>query len=307
MPRRGWSAISTPSGWFEVIRGPRPPAVQWPLASKGQGKGKGTKKPATAVADPRKVQPKGHVASIEAAIRALGPNPEPTVLASLRDALRKAKEVQEPKPVREAVSRSPDEVRADAVARVASLEAAIAALGDHDDQARKSLEEALAKAKKGANVAPVGVRLNSSMNYIERLRKRLTTKDAEISKKEEELRQLQSERAEEMTRLVAAEARLESLRAEAAAATNVPAPPSADVEAEFRRMQRVIDELQAELVRFRSREVAGGTEVEEDEGAFSTDLSHTRKSRRLGLAAPSTLLAIEGGERSNPSRVVGGS
>ena len=92
MPRRGWSAISTPSGWFEVIRGPRPPAVQWPLASKGQGKGKGTKKPPTAVADPRKVQSKselkGHVASIEVAIRALGPNPEPTVLASLKDALR---------------------------------------------------------------------------------------------------------------------------------------------------------------------------------------------------------------------------
>ena len=76
------------------------------------------------------------------------------------------------------------------------------------------------------------------MNCIERFRKRLTTKDAEISKKEEEVRQLQSERAEEMARLVAAEASLESLRAKAAAATNVPAPPSANV-AEFRRMQRV--------------------------------------------------------------------
>ena len=177
----------------------------------------------------------------------------------------------------------------------------LAASGDHDDQARKLLEEAFAKAKKSANVAPVGVRLNSSMNYIERLGKRLTTKDAEISKKEEELRQLQSERAEEMARLVAAEARLESLRAEAAAATNVPAPPSANVEAKFRRMQRVLDELQAELARFRSREVVGGTEVDEDEGTFSTDLSHTRKSRRLGPGAPSTLLTIEGGERSNPS------
>ena len=85
-----------------------------------------------------KSEPKGHVASIEAAIRALGPNPEPTVLASLRDVLRKAKEVQDRKPVREAVSKSPDEVRADAVARVDSLEAAIAALGDHDNQARKA-------------------------------------------------------------------------------------------------------------------------------------------------------------------------
>ena len=87
---------------------------------------------------------------------------------------------------------------------------------------------------------------------------------------------------------------MESLRAEAAAATNVPVPPSSNVEAEFRRMQRVIDEMQAELARFRSREVVGGTEVDEDEdeGAFSTDLSHTRKSRRLGPGAPSTLLEL---------------
>ena len=38
MGRRGWSAVSTPAGWYEVIRGPRPPSVQW---LKGQGKGKG--------------------------------------------------------------------------------------------------------------------------------------------------------------------------------------------------------------------------------------------------------------------------
>ena len=37
MPRRGWSAVPTPAGWFEVIRGLRPPSVQWP---KGKGKGK---------------------------------------------------------------------------------------------------------------------------------------------------------------------------------------------------------------------------------------------------------------------------
>ena len=30
MPRKGWSAHPTPSGWYSVIRGPRPPAEQWP-------------------------------------------------------------------------------------------------------------------------------------------------------------------------------------------------------------------------------------------------------------------------------------
>ena len=39
-PRRGWSSVATPSGWYEVIRGPRPLSVQWPHAPKGKGKGK---------------------------------------------------------------------------------------------------------------------------------------------------------------------------------------------------------------------------------------------------------------------------
>ena len=37
MPHRERSAVLTPAGWFEVIRGPRPPSVQWPP---GKGKGK---------------------------------------------------------------------------------------------------------------------------------------------------------------------------------------------------------------------------------------------------------------------------
>ena len=28
--RRGWSSLETPTGWYQVIRGPRPKAVQWP-------------------------------------------------------------------------------------------------------------------------------------------------------------------------------------------------------------------------------------------------------------------------------------
>ena len=32
MGRRGWQAIEVPHGWFNVIRGPRPPSVRWPQA-----------------------------------------------------------------------------------------------------------------------------------------------------------------------------------------------------------------------------------------------------------------------------------
>ena len=41
MPRRGWTAIETPCGWFEVIRGPRPPSVQWPCRLHEQRPGEG--------------------------------------------------------------------------------------------------------------------------------------------------------------------------------------------------------------------------------------------------------------------------
>ena len=35
MVRRGWSTVEVPSGWLQVIRGPRPPAARWPSAHKG--------------------------------------------------------------------------------------------------------------------------------------------------------------------------------------------------------------------------------------------------------------------------------
>ena len=193
-------------------------------------------------------------------------------------------------------SRSPDEARADAVARVASLEAAIAALGDHDDQVRKSLEESLAKAKKSTNVGPIGVRLNSAMKFIECIRKR-----ARLPRRKR-VRLLQSQSVEEMASLVAAEARLESLRAEAAP-TNVPAPPLVNMEAEFRRMQRVIDELQAELTRFKSKEIRATESDEEDRAILATDLPQSKKCRRTGPGMQPSLLAI-GGVTADPSALM---
>ena len=33
MPHRGWSAMELPCGWVQVLRGPRPNSVRWPMAS----------------------------------------------------------------------------------------------------------------------------------------------------------------------------------------------------------------------------------------------------------------------------------
>ena len=121
MPRRGWSSIPTPSGWYEVIRGPRPPSVQWPHVSKGKGQGNG-KKISPVVSTPQKSQGQSKVARLEAALKALGQEQSPSK-TSLEEALKMAKE-DVPKPVH------PQQRCAEASARVERLEAALKVLGE---------------------------------------------------------------------------------------------------------------------------------------------------------------------------------
>ena len=33
MPRGGWSHLEVPSGWIQVLRGPRPKSVRWPFSN----------------------------------------------------------------------------------------------------------------------------------------------------------------------------------------------------------------------------------------------------------------------------------
>ena len=99
MPRTGWTAIATPSGLCDVVRGPRPPSVQWPVSSKGkgtkgQGEGKGNPKPVAAVAAPQKVQGNSKVARLEAALQAFGQEQSSARLA-VEKALKTVKEEPE--------------------------------------------------------------------------------------------------------------------------------------------------------------------------------------------------------------------
>ena len=36
MHRKGWTVMEVPNLWYEVLRGPRPPSVRWPVASRRQ-------------------------------------------------------------------------------------------------------------------------------------------------------------------------------------------------------------------------------------------------------------------------------
>ena len=177
MPRRGWSAIATPSGWFEVIRGPRPPSVKWPLATMGQGNGKGKPKPVAAVAAPQKVWVQSNVARLEAALQALGQE-QSIAMSALEEALKTAKE-DVPKPMH------PEQ---EASARVGRLEAALKMLGENDPDA-EPLKAALKQARIHARVRPVGERLDLCLQYTARVKKQLARAEEQVRTAQEVQRQ----------------------------------------------------------------------------------------------------------------------
>ena len=129
--------------------------------------------------------------------------------------------VHRPPPVRV----SPEAANEAARARVTSLEAAISALGNADGPFLKLLQEALSKARKATQVAPVGERLEACTQFIERARKRLEKSDLELEK-------IQAERARLAAELAEGQARLEALRTEARSAAPTQPPTPMDVGAE---------------------------------------------------------------------------
>ena len=129
----------------------------------------------------------------------------------------------------------------------------------------KFLQDALAKARIAANGAPVGVRLDTCAKYVERKRKC-----------DEDMAKLQTLRASVEGELKA-EARLESLRAEAAVPMPQPHVPHQNVGADVSRMQQVIDKLQRELSQWRAGARSHMDEELED-GEDAVDKKRSRKS-----------------------------
>ena len=135
MVRRGWSAVATPAGWYEIIRGPRPPSVQWP---KGKGKGNQHVQQRAEASGPRPggarfsgglwnrgdSQRSTKIRSLVGALAALGPE-DSSAKTELEGALKRAK-AQESTPTRV----DPDARVGAARDRVARLEQAISAMGN---------------------------------------------------------------------------------------------------------------------------------------------------------------------------------
>ena len=152
---------------------------------------------------------------------------------------------------REPIRASPDEVRSAALAKIARLEAAITALGPDNSLEKTLLEEALQKVKKGAKMTPVGERLDSCLQFIERASKRLQLCESDLAQVLQKKSRLEDELAQ-------ARRNLEVLRAEASE-TAAAAPPPPHASGEVEQLQPNVAKLRME--KEDSKSVVISTEV----------------------------------------------
>ena len=132
-PRKGWNLEEDISRavWKRILMGSRPPSARWAMKEEPTSPAPTPSKlENTQRKMHQKVMPKSKAESIQAAISALGPDPDSTFLFSLREALQKAKDVSgKPENPRQETGKSPDERVEEAEARVARFEAALELLG----------------------------------------------------------------------------------------------------------------------------------------------------------------------------------
>ena len=116
MPRRGWTSYPTPSGWYEVIRGPRPKSVQWPKSSvrTAQVQQPPTKpvrflpQRVSQTPEQRSEVAKQKVSGIEAALAALAAagSTEGPEVTMLKEALQRARRSAQDRPLQEQLSQN---------------------------------------------------------------------------------------------------------------------------------------------------------------------------------------------------------
>ena len=129
-------AMEVPSGWYEVIRGPRLPSVRWPQAQHLQ--------PPYGQQSERREK-----VNFQEGRRGRWRNP-----------------VRHPAQDSHAARAGPDEIHAAACARVKQLQNAIDAL-DEKDPLVASLRAELQKARSKARVVPVEDRIKSTTAFLE--------------------------------------------------------------------------------------------------------------------------------------------
>ena len=144
-------------GWVKVLRGRRPPSVQWPLAQKNPPKAEPNnlsgggrrwrKKPESgSPADSR-------VRSLEAALKVLGPEDQ-VVREGLEASLQRATAAQRPSG-QQRISQTPDSIVAVAREKVAKLEKVMEVLQGTSGAEVDAVRTALDRARVAAQEKPL--------------------------------------------------------------------------------------------------------------------------------------------------------
>ena len=218
MPNR-WQKRNSPRGWrqeqdlsrllwSQLLRGPRPPSVQWPRA-RGNGSTVGNQGAQGRQGD----QQRKHG----------------------QESRQSGQQVRSPAPARV----PPEEAQAAAEQRVQRLEAVLEAFGGAESADTEMLRKMIGRAKAQAKIPSVADCIKGCEVFLNRATKRLQVAESEVEKAIEKKKQMESEVAEGQSRL--ARLRAEMLR------ESHPPPPPPDVEAEVQRLRDQIAQLQSQL------------------------------------------------------------
>ena len=142
----------------------------------------------------------------------------------------------------------PDEVLANARARVTKLEAAIATVGD-SDPISATLKEALSRAKSQAQECPVMDRIKHTNIFIERAKKRVVAFQQDVTNAQAAVVQAQEKLAKEEALLRDGEVRLQALMHEASnlmECQDVPPTVPCNFASELAQLRACVAELQLE-------------------------------------------------------------
>ena len=101
--------------------------------------------------------------------------------------------------------RTPESNRSAAAAKIARIQASIAALGDEDPEEVELLKKALMKAELQAKTPPLETQIAHAVQFIERAKKRVAGADEKIRKAAEALRQAEAEKVADIQAIAEAE------------------------------------------------------------------------------------------------------
>ena len=213
MVRKGWSVMDVPSdGWVKVLRGRRPPSVQWPPAQRSPSKvesnnfsgGGGRWRKIPGSGSPTATN---RVRSFQAALKVLGLE-EKAVREGLEASLQRAKaEAQKPS-VRQRISLTPDFVVASCSRESCQVGESLEFLQGTPGEEVDAIKIASDRARVAAQEKPLTEQIADCKGFVERAQKRLV--------------KLEAERDAENALLEEGRARLARLEAQAA---RVVAPP----------------------------------------------------------------------------------